>query len=123
VPAAALQTLAASTDVRAVSLDGRVAASQFAPADSNLWQASAGVDALWGADAQTPTIAVVDSGVDATRTADFGARVALQVNLSSRDPSATGDDFGHGTMVAGIAAGASSAYPGAAPRSSIVSVR
>src|SRR5205807_7263419 len=104
-----------------------VGVSGFAPADPNLWQASAGVDALWGSDAQpgpqTPSIAVIDSGVDATRVGDFGARVLTQVNLSSNDPNATGDDFGHGTMVAGLAAGASSAYPGAAPLSKVVSLR
>src|SRR2546422_260571 len=68
-------------------------------------------------------IDVIDSGVDATRAADFGARVVTQINLSSRDPAATGDDFGHGTMIAGIAAGSSSAFPGVAPLSPIVSIR
>ncbi|TML83296.1 MAG: hypothetical protein E6G08_20380 [Actinobacteria bacterium] len=52
---------------------------------------------------------------------DFGGRVVTQVNLSSWQPDASGDDFGHGTMVAGLAAGASSSYPGAAPASPIVS--
>src|SRR5207245_757222 len=82
IPAAALQTLAAGTGVRAVSLDGRVAGNQFTTDGPNLWQASAGVDTLSASDAQTPAIAVIDSGVDATRAADFGTRVALQVNLS-----------------------------------------
>lgn len=114
VPAAALELLAASTGVEAVSLDARVMGSAFAPADPNLRQSVVGLPALWDAGAGlTPTIAVIDSGVDATRADDFGARVVTQVNLSSREPNATGDDYGHGTMVAGLAAGASSAYPGA----------
>src|SRR5919201_4391650 len=119
VPAAALQTVAAAVGVDRVSLDGRVNGSDFTPADPSLWQATADVPPLWGSDGApapaTPAIAVIDSGVDASRAGDFGTRVVTQINLSSRDPSATGDDFGHGTMVAGIAAGASSAYPGVAP--------
>jgi len=127
VPAAALQTLAAAPGVGHVSLDADVGGSALAASDPSLWQASADVPPLWGSGVApappTPTIAVIDSGVDASRAADFGARVVTQVNLSSRDPGGTGDDFGHGTMVAGIAAGASSSYPGVAPLSNIVSIR
>jgi len=127
VPGAALQTVAAAAGVDHVSLDGRVIGSAFAPADPNLWYETAGVEPLWGSDLApatlTPAIAVIDSGVEASRAADFGARVVTQINLSSREPGATGDDFGHGTMVAGLAAGASSAYPGVAPLSKVISIR
>jgi serine protease AprX len=71
----------------------------------------------------TPAIAIVDSGIDATRAADFGARVVARANFASSEPGAIGDPQGHGTMVAGIAAGASLQYPGAAPKSNIVDVR
>ena len=54
---------------------------------------------------QAPTIAIVDSGIDATQVADFGSRIVASVNVSSRAPGATGDQQGHGTMVAGVAAG------------------
>ena len=57
------------------------------------------------------------------RSADFGSRVVASVNVSSRAPSATGDQQGHGTMVAGIAAGASALYPGGAPNAQLVDVR
>jgi serine protease AprX len=49
--------------------------------------------------------------------------VIASVNLSSGTPAATGDDNGHGTLVAGVAAGASAKYPGAAPGAKIVSLR
>jgi serine protease AprX len=70
-----------------------------------------------------PAIAVVDSGIDATKTQDFGSQIVASVNLNSDNPSATGDDEGHGTMVSGIAAGSSSLYPGVVPGAPIVSVR
>ena len=72
---------------------------------------------------QAPAIAIIDSGIDATRSADFGSRVVASVNVSSRAPGATGDQQGHGTMVAGIAAGASALYPGGAPNAQLVDVR
>jgi serine protease AprX len=91
--------------------------------ESMLWQDATGasqVPALTGL-TNLPAIAVVDSGVDATKTQDFPNLVA-GVNLNSDDPSATGDDEGHGTLVAGIAAGAGM-YSGVVPGAPIVSVR
>src|SRR5207244_1909884 len=86
IRADALQLLAGNAAVRAVSLDGRVAGSSYAPLNPNLWQEVAGVDGLWGSDAAaappTPTIAVIDSGVDGSLIADFGARLLTQVNLA-----------------------------------------
>ena len=69
-------------------------------------------------------IAVVDTGVDKERKADFGGRVVQSVEFASLAPtrgSAT-DYSGHGTIVAGIAA-SSGKYPGAAPGANIVSLR
>ena len=76
-----------------------------------------------GAAPQAPAIAIVDSGIDSSKVADFGNRVVASVNFSSTSPGATGDAEGHGTMVAGIAAGASSAHPGVAQNAPLVSVR
>jgi serine protease AprX len=71
---------------------------------------------------QAPAIAIVDSGVQPR--ADFGSRLVASVNMCSLClPTATGDDEGHGTMVAGVAAGASSQYGGGAPNAPIVSIR
>ena len=76
---------------------------------------------LWGG-AKAATIAIVDSGVDALG-ADFAGRVKAQVNfVSSAYPNAAGDGRGHGTFVAGIAAGNAPGYAGAAPNADIVSL-
>jgi serine protease AprX len=68
-----------------------------------------------------PTIAVVDSGIDSSR-ADFGSRVLDQVDLSSLTPNSPGDGYGHGTFVAGIAAGGAGGFAGVAPSANLVSV-
>jgi serine protease AprX len=68
-----------------------------------------------------PAIAVVDSGIDASRL-DFAGRVRAQVNLASLAPNSPGDGRGHGTFVAGVAAGAVSGFAGAAPSAPIVSL-
>src|SRR5437773_2269662 len=96
-----------------------------------LWVPNTGIDKLWNAplsagstktqsDLTAPTIAVVDSGVDTSKAADFGARVVQQVNLTSLPNNSAGDGRGHGTFVAGIAAGQAGGYAGASPRSNIV---
>lgn len=94
---------------------------------------------------QAPAIAFIDSGVDAAATADFGNRVIQSVQFCSlckttgnasnapgqlgtagNSGNAAGHGFdgeGHGTMVAGIAAGSGADYPGVAPNAPIVSVR
>jgi serine protease AprX len=72
---------------------------------------------------QVPAIAVVDSGVQKLRSDfDFGARVIKQVNLTSLTPNSYGDGRGHGTLVAGIAAGSAMKYAGGAPTAPIVSI-
>jgi serine protease AprX len=101
------------------------------PVGTSGWQASVRAPALWSHDAlpcasdpltglqldplcsplaaylapPAPAIAVVDSGIDATKAADFGARVIARADFVG--DGLTGDPEGHGTMVAGVAAGAS----------------
>jgi serine protease AprX len=78
--------------------------------------------AITGPAPQAPAIAVVDSGVQAR--SDFGSRLVASVNMCSLcAPTASGDDEGHGTMVAGVAAGASAQYSGGAQNAPIVSIR
>ena len=95
--------------------------STTGPSSSQLWTHESGVNKLWGGP-KPATIAIVDSGIDATR-ADFSGRVKAQVNLvTSTYPNAAGDGRGHGTFVAGIAAGNAKGYAGAAPDADIVSL-
>jgi subtilisin family serine protease len=48
--------------------------------------------------------------------------VLAQVNLTSIGPNSSGDGYGHGTFVAGIAAGSASGYAGAMPNANLVSI-
>ena len=98
------------------------AVSDAAPTSSQLWTYQTGTNKLWTS-AKSATIAIVDSGIDASR-ADFKGRVKAQVSfVTSAYPNAAGDGRGHGTFVAGIAAGyAPPGYAGAAPNADIVSL-
>ena len=73
--------------------------------------------------AAMPTIAVVDSGIEKNR-ADFdnGIRVIDEKVITQLLPNSPGDGRGHGTFVAGIAAGSAPGYAGAAPGANIVSL-
>jgi serine protease AprX len=85
------------------------------------WATGAPVDWVNGA-SKAPTIAIVDSGIAATRS-DVAGRVLGQVNLASLPGNTpTGDGYGHGTFVAGIAAGAAPGYAGVAPKANLMSV-
>jgi serine protease AprX len=99
---------------------------------SELWPSAVGVDQLWpqlGQNARGPmknqpdgpSIAFVDSGIDTSR-ADFGDRVLAEVNLTSLPGNSPGDGRGHGTLVAGLAAGSAPHHAGAAPTAGIVSL-
>jgi serine protease AprX len=95
---------------------------------SQLWPYESGVSANWSGPKavvpgpNAPTIAVIDSGIQADR-ADFGGRVLASVNLSTMPNNTTpGDGRGHGTFVAGIAAGGAAGYTGATPQANLVSV-
>jgi len=86
------------------------------------WTINAAVDWTNGTP-KAPTIAVVDSGIDTSHTADFGNRVIGQVNMvSATTGNSAGDGYGHGTFVAGIAAGAAPGYAGVAPKANLLSV-
>jgi serine protease AprX len=83
------------------------------------WATGAPVDWLKGSP-DAGTIAVVDSGVQ--NRADFAGRIVGNVNLTSLAPNSPGDGYGHGTFVAGIAAGGAAGFAGAAPKADILSI-
>src|SRR5205814_708579 len=94
---------------------------------SQLWPYESGVSNNWEYDQNStvamnmPTIAIVDSGVQ--DRADFGSRLLTSVNLSTLPTNTSGGDGrGHGTFVAGVAAGSSASYAGASPSSNLVSI-
>jgi serine protease AprX len=94
---------------------------------SQLWPYESGNSELWAGDlalynSKTPAIAIVDSGVQ--QRSDFGTRIRASVNLSKIDGNTSMDDQrGHGTFVAGIAAGAAPDLTGADPAAPIVSIK
>jgi serine protease AprX len=105
----------------------RVTGTTTGVASSQLWPYESGNSQLWAGDlalydGKTPAIAIVDSGVQ--NRSDFGSRLIASVNLSTLPGNTSLDDErGHGTFVAGIAAGAASDLAGAAPVAPIVSVK
>jgi serine protease AprX len=112
--------LAADKHVSAVTPDAPVRLSAASATDSNeKWPYVTGVQKYSGAPAAT--IAIVDSGIDATRP-EFAGRIVANVNLSTLSGNSPGDGRGHGTFVAGIAAGKLAGHDGAAPNAKIVSI-
>jgi serine protease AprX len=121
---AKLQTVPGLTIVpnATVKVSGSVA-----PTSSQLWPYESGNSDMWAGDqllynGKLPTIAVIDSGVQSR--SDFGTRLLASVNLSTlAGNTSTDDERGHGTFVAGIAAGAATGLAGAAPTAPLVSIK
>ena len=131
--------LAARKDVVAITADAPMTANGIGSTSTSTttcacsyegiyWPYVTGVTGFWqkpGKKAepapQAPAIAIVDSGVDGANTL-FGGRVVKQVTLTSFTPNAAGDGRGHGTFVAGLAAGMIGNWGGASPTSKIVSL-
>src|SRR3954468_15195058 len=118
---AQIVALASDKHITAITPDARVRLSAASSSVSNneKWPYVTGVDKYNGAPAAT--IAVVDSGIDATRP-EFAGRIVANVNLSTLPGNSAGDGRGHGTFVAGIAAGKLSGKDGAAPTAKLVSI-
>ena len=116
-----IQALAKNSHVSAILQDTQTGGLSLSNPQS--WPVESEVSSFWPASPAVPAIAVVDSGVDAGRAADFGARVIADANIvANAGNTRDGDGFGHGTFVASIAAGAATGYTGAAPTANIVSV-
>ena len=130
VPAVAAQLsygevmrLSAKPGLLSITEDAPMASAGYS--NSQRWPLASGLGKLWSdvekAGVRPPAIAVVDTGVDASR-ADFGGRVVSQVTLTALPGNSPGDGSGHGTFVAGLAAGSAQLYAGAAPAAPIVSI-
>jgi serine protease AprX len=125
IPAARLNSLAklpglTITPDAPVKVSGSAQTSGYN--NNQIWPYEAGLAKAWSNSGTPPTIAIVDSGIDANR-ADFsnGSRVLANVNLCSLSGNTSpGDGRGHGTFVAGIAAGSAPGYAGAAPGANLV---
>jgi serine protease AprX len=110
-----------------VTFDAPVKLSGDVETSKHLWTTASGVKPLWDAKPRTgqkmPTIAIVDSGIDKNRADfDMGARVIDDVVLTQLKPNSPGDGRGHGTFVAGIAAGSAKDQAGAAPQANLISL-
>jgi serine protease AprX len=120
---AQLLALASDKHVTAITPDARVrlsATTATTATDNQKWPFVTGVQKYTTAPAAT--IAIVDSGIDASRP-EFAGRIAANVNLSTLSGNSPGDGRGHGTFVAGIAAGnLTSGRGGAAPTAKLVSI-
>jgi serine protease AprX len=115
-----IQGLSHNANVYAITQDTKVGGSALS--NAQLWPQIAQVSSLWASAATPPAIAIVDSGVDSQRAADFGARVVTQQTFVSSGTNAGRDGYGHGTFVASIAGGQADGYAGAAPTADIVSL-
>jgi serine protease AprX len=131
VSADQLDVLASQPGVTRVALDPVMRAvdgSYEWDKPTSVFASTIGAPALWasGTRGSGVAIAVLDSGVQ--QHADFGTPSRLIVNMRfNQGASSASDQYGHGTWVAGIAAGAGTAsggaYMGVAPAASIVNLK
>src|SRR5919202_124461 len=136
MPASEVASLAAREDVAYVSPDRAVKAemdvTREATGASLVQAGTAGPAESPGFTGKGVAIAVIDSGISASHP-DFQknnkSRVVAALNFTG-DGSAPGDSYGHGTGVAGVAAGNGSAsrgyagnYAGIAPEADLVDLK
>jgi serine protease AprX len=92
---------------------------------TQLWPYESGLASTWSGPGSpkigsVPTIAIIDSGVQGR--SDFGSRLLGNVNFSTLPNNSAGDGRGHGTFVAGVAAGSAAGNTGATPAANIISL-
>jgi serine protease AprX len=118
---AQIVALAGDSKISVITTDAPTAKTSYS--NGQTWPSSAKLTAYWnkaGTGTKGPTIAFLDSGIDASHSA-FGGRVLTQQNFySGTNPNSAGDGLGHGTMTASIAAGDDDGYAGGVPNVNIV---
>jgi serine protease AprX len=132
VPAARLAGLSTSPGVLAVTADRQASfeAARYEPgSSSSTFAQSSEADAAWsgGNAGRGVGIAVLDTGV--SEVEDFDGRLVHGPDLSGE--GSTVDTFGHGTVMAGVAAGSGAASAGTAdaprtgvaPQATVVAVK
>ena len=108
--------LAKRDGIASITPDGAVK-----PASANtVWPQAVNLAGLSAAAPGAPTIAIVDSG--STRPLRLRRTRCRERQPQLARAGATGDDNGHGTLVAGLAAGSLDAYRGVAPSANLVSL-
>ena len=122
--------LARQKGILAITPDSkiRLSAANGGFSSNQTWVSAVAAPDVWSGTLRPPAIAVVDSGVQACRAdfSDTGAgcstRVVAKVTMTNLLPNSSGDGRGHGTLVAGLAAGSRDGYAGVAPTAPIVSI-
>ncbi|MBI3942427.1 MAG: S8 family serine peptidase [Chloroflexi bacterium] len=132
MPVGEVMQLAKAEGVRWVSLDAPVAEAGGPDGTvntsnlANVYNSAVHADQVWAEQYQgsSVTVAVIDSGLNSHN--DFKNRILTKVKTNSY-PVTTGDNFGHGTHIAGVIAGdgsnSSGKYIGIAPKTNLVSVK
>ncbi len=115
-----LRALAADPRVKAVTPDAPIRPVGTL-SNTQVWPTVTQASSFWSSSLRPPTIAIVDSGIDADRS-DFGGRSVTQIDLVSGGRNSAGDGYGHGTAVASLAAGRATGFTGVAPASRLVSL-
>ncbi len=120
ISGAQLIELANSKKILSITPDLPTVATDFS--NTQAWPDAAQLTQYWShtSDIHAPTIAFIDSGIEASNPA-FGGRVETAVNLyTGTGQNSDGDGFGHGTFTAGLAAGAGDGHAGGAPDANLV---
>jgi serine protease AprX len=125
VPRKALHGLSHNPNILSISLDAPTGAHQTAAPSGQTLRSTVGVASVAARGAGVG-IAVIDSGI-APSTSVFGNRITAFYDFTTGTPRATApfDPYGHGTHVAGLAAGGPfwAAYPGIASSANLVGLR
>jgi len=120
-----LLKLADRSGIESITRDVEV---ELLASNTQLWPQAAGVAGNWSStlpDSSYPAIAVVDSGITnvlgGLNNVLGSARLVKSVTMVSASTSYAA--YGHGSMVASIAANQSEGYSGASPKAKIVSIK